>query len=101
MTPQFDRDTYPGEGVLCCPVCKGFYTHHYAVVAYACEEDQKAVVTAIPTNKYAVEGFNIPENPSARRDGVAVMFFCEECAARFRVTIAQHKGSTYFKAVAK
>ncbi len=36
----------------------------------------------------------IPENPSKRRDGVAIGFTCEQCPAVFWVTLAQHKGAT-------
>jgi hypothetical protein len=36
-------------------------------------------------------------NPSMRRTGLAIAFWCEECHGVSELTIEQHKGNTYLK----
>lgn len=39
------------------------------------------------------------KNPSSYRQGLKVTFYCEECEAITVLTIAQHKGRSYFQRV--
>ena len=39
---------------------------------------------------------NQVSNPSGRRHGLAIAFFCEHCGGDIELTIAQHKGLTAF-----
>jgi len=34
-------------------------------------------------------------NPSSRRDGLAIKFWCEGCPAVLELTVEQHKGQTF------
>jgi hypothetical protein len=36
-------------------------------------------------------------NPSSRRDGIAVRFWCEACKAKPELLIEQSKGNTYVR----
>ena len=38
---------------------------------------------------------DVSGNPSNRRDGMAVQFYCETCPSRPKLAIYQHKGTTY------
>jgi len=76
--------------VLKCPSCgtdEG-YLHHHGVTVYDRHEDGPVTVTT-------VNGGAAGENPSSRRDGIAIRFTCELCPAELELTIAQHKGRTY------
>jgi hypothetical protein len=72
-----------------CPCCRATdgYLHHHGVTVYSREEDGVATVTTI-------NGGIAGENPSDRRDGIAIRFTCELCPADIELTIAQHKGHT-------
>jgi hypothetical protein len=37
---------------------------------------------------------DMKENPSPRREGVVISFFCENCPGKFELHIVQHKGNT-------
>ena len=60
--------------------------HIYAQVIADDEGKTLAAASSIDTD--------LKGNPSARRDGLAIRFWCESCDARPVLTIAQHKGST-------
>jgi hypothetical protein len=104
---QLDKDAFNNE--LLCPVCNGNNLHHNAVVNYHRIEDAKIVrVTYVEGSEF--NSAHMPNetsgNPSRRRDGVAIEFWCENChgaaedtdaepPAYFRLQIQQHKGTTY------
>jgi hypothetical protein len=96
FNPSASRAQYTVEFVadddvmLKCPRCgtdEG-YLHHGGVTVYSREEDGPVTVTTI-------NGGAAGENPSARRDGIAIRFTCELCPAELELTIAQHKGHTH------
>lgn len=92
------------DGMLHCPKCLasgGHSLHHEGVVSYDREEDGENTVRTIVfpgENATSVVPSRESRNPSERRHGLAVVFYCEVCAPeRFDLTISQHKGSTYLR----
>ena len=82
---------------LLCPHCNGSYLHHYTIVSYHREQEDEKNITLIE-----VQGGNVTlhnddavKNPSDRRDGAGIRFWCEQGCPEMELTIAQHKGSTY------
>lgn len=101
------------ETTLKCP-CGSDLVHHDSVEVFERTEDADAGV------RVRVSGVDVgwrnekpPDrcpaavrvdtsldgNPSARRQGIAIHFWCEECRGRFVLTIAQHKGMTLLDVV--
>jgi hypothetical protein len=82
---------------LQCPRCKTAYLHHAGITVYDRSEDAGTVVeTKISNGKVEVNPLSLGRaNPSSRRDGIAIQFWCEGCGENpIELTIAQHKGST-------
>ena len=88
------------DGLLYCPRCKEqlSYLHHGRVIVYErTREDGDNIVTVVHQGekKRAVMPKDWPSsNPSSRRDGIAIHFYCE-CSFVGELTIAQHKGRTF------
>lgn len=76
--------------LLLCPNCGNGCTHHTVVDVYSRGEDAAATRTRVGDDDMSALG-----NPSRRREGLNVGFYCESCPQRFWLCIAQHKGSTY------
>ena len=102
-----------GYGALLCPECKGHNLHHIAVVVFDRPDNEKAhMVTSVQRGRISTAITDGTGNPSSERQGVVVMFTCENChdpigqgiaeghlteADRlppFEMTIAQHEGCT-------
>ncbi|MBV8775541.1 MAG: hypothetical protein JO166_24915, partial [Deltaproteobacteria bacterium] len=97
-------DYYAGQTNLKCPRCGWDFLHLRRITVYDRGED--AEMTSVTT---ACDGLSathlLPSrevaNPSARRDGMAILFECEACSVDLyrsspviELTIAQHKGIT-------
>lgn len=97
MKPHFDANmSDPEYGCLACPACKEPYTHHIGTVIFNRPgEDQPPKLITDCRDDYILRW--LPDNPSARRDGIRILFWCESCRAVFEMTIAQHKGNTYLE----
>ncbi len=89
------------DNALLCPHCSSEYLHHTHIINYDRAEDEETIVTVI---EHIDDGYNcetsLPaakpkDNPSARRHGLEVQFYCEACTAISKLRIAQHKGITY------
>ena len=98
IRPKFERDTYGEDGVgLLCPGCGCSNLHHDQVDVYA--RDSEDSPTGYHATVTAGAGLrllnNMTDNPSSRRDGLRVLFWCEQCPALSELTIVQHKGTTY------
>jgi predicted RNA-binding Zn-ribbon protein involved in translation (DUF1610 family) len=86
-----------GATDLLCPRCGADYLHHRSVTAYERGEDAKSVVEiTLAGTQVSVNAASLGEaNPSRRRDGLVIDFWCEICGdAPIQLCIAQHKGST-------
>ena len=86
-----------GDLYLECPSCGNGQLHHDGVTVFDRPED------AADTKQTRIEGGKattmvVPSlacrNPSNRRDGIAISFWCENCLVLSELTIAQHKGCT-------
>lgn len=97
-TPQF-KPLSDTENALLCPHCGSWDIHHMGLKVYDRAEDEK-YVTVTTVSDGLVGSHRIPQelsgNPSSRRDGLAITFYCEHCPNTFSLTIAQHKGQTFF-----
>ena len=87
-----------------CPNCGSTTLHQETVQIYFRQEDaEQGIAVTVngwahhnPTSGGDVVGFNTDqkENPSPRRDGVAIQFWCEACPAKPVLHVVQHKGDT-------
>jgi len=85
---------YP-EDVKRCPCCNSEYLHQQEVIVYERKEDETTVIethaTWRGTTKRRTAG---KDNPSPRRQGLRVIYWCEECDAKSVYVSLQHKGQT-------
>ena len=71
--------------------------HHSVVDVFERGEDEPE------HTKVHVDGNNViisrgkNGNPSIRRDGLSIFFWCETCENHPKLNIYQHKGSTYIQ----
>ncbi len=99
------------EEVLYCPdpKCRFNCLHHRGVTIYQRGEDSNqtsitevgwdAATAAATVNTKSVLSCVLPPpsegNPSQRRYGLTIQFYCEGCGGDFELCMAQHKGETY------
>jgi len=103
--------------LLSCPVCGGVYgLHHEVVEVFERQEDAFAGLHVIvgpseETGDLLAEYAPLPGavsvdgdmmgNPSPRRNGLRIGFWCEQCnpdpdiGTSYKLNIAQHKGTTH------
>jgi hypothetical protein len=82
---------------LICPGCASNCLHHKYVTVYDVAKEDAPQMTRTRVSHGIVESSEVPntnENPSSRRHGLAIGFWCECCPAKSELTIAQHKGNT-------
>ena len=96
-----------GSVDLACPACGGAYLHHETVTSFNRDEDDKDTrVTAVSSTGFSEHILPSARvaNPSLRRHGLSISFYCEECdgsggaplgVPSLELTVAQHKGSTH------
>jgi hypothetical protein len=85
-----------------CPKCGSGYTHQTRVDVF-----QRDIEDAKTGLRISIEGTttnisrDMAHNPSYRRDGIIIYFWCEGCGEDhpgFSIIIVQHKGRTFFEA---
>lgn len=80
---------------LQCPECGGSYLHHDEVKVFCRPEDASTVIETTVSDRgctvYETDG---EHNPSDRRGGISIQFWCEHCPALPVLQIAQHKGES-------
>jgi hypothetical protein len=98
-TIAFDERS-PTAGLL-CPECKNPYLHHEAISVYERErEDAPSRVLTLgcslrnPSRILETDERRAGPNPSMRRNGIAIRFWCENCHSISELTLAQHKGTS-------
>jgi hypothetical protein len=109
MTEQMGQALQTDHTSLQCPSCGDPTLHHDAVNVYFRQEDaDEGIAVAVDGGaigsmvKVDAAAGQVPVavstsqagNPSPRRDGVAIRFWCESCAATPVLNIIQHKGDT-------
>jgi len=95
MIPKFGEyhESYGAE--LACPSCGFNYLHHDKVEVFECEEDAAQGIHVTIADAKATFDTSLEGNPSARRHGLKIYFWCEGCKAKPVLSIIQHKGNTY------
>jgi len=99
------------ESPLLCPTCGEANLHHIAVETCFRQHEDSPVGILVRTEaqgKVVVDSDAnmVKKNPSPRRDGLRITFFCEHCHAGefdspsmiseyYSLVIIQHKGTTY------
>jgi hypothetical protein len=80
---------------LRCPACGCAYLHHDEVKVFCRTEDAPTVTeTTVSDRGCTVMETGGAANPSERRGGIAIHFWCEQCPALPVLKIAQHKGAS-------
>jgi hypothetical protein len=82
------------EGTLLCPNCEGEYLHQLSAQVYFVDAEDSDKGNAFEISKSCVRSVSMRHNPSARRDGIRIIFHCECCSASPSLTVVQHKGQT-------
>jgi hypothetical protein len=81
-----------------CPRCGFGYLHHDSVDVFSRREDansgQHTHVPGSYTGMVLVREC-LAGNPSERRGGIRIAFWCEGCLGRSSLCIAQHKGASF------
>ena len=96
---------------LCCPSCGEIFLHHRAVRVFSRDQDEETgVETVVSKDGSHTHVSPCCDNPSLRRDGVVIDFYCEHCGGGRtedhvvgQLCIAQHKGHTgiFWRAVSE
>jgi len=120
---EIEREAWLGDvrRALTCPHCGSGYLHHYGFTDYERDEDANvenvidcgSVLFDEKGERFSVfdrntcdpnfTGGNLQvfsnladdRNPSSRRHGIVIKFYCEECPNISLMCIAQHKGTSY------
>lgn len=92
--PTFDGQESDG-GRLECPACGNDYMHHDRVEIFECGEDAAYGLRVVVAEGAVTTDTSLQGNPSSRRHGLRVHFWCEHCKVKSFMEIAQHKGNTY------
>lgn len=86
------------DGILLCPRCTpadGTYLHQLAYTIYERPSGEDGLSIAIDISSVdSVVHTVAKRNPSRRRQGLAILFECEQCGLA-ELTIYQHKGNTF------
>jgi hypothetical protein len=85
---------------LHCPICvDDVNLHHFKLEVWNRERENALSGTHIIISDQNVEMDHNAEdgNPSFRRDGLKISFWCETCSGLFNLCLSQHKGTTYMK----
>lgn len=80
--------------ILSCPVCHEGFLHHHVVEVFDREQDAATGIHVTVAEGDAKVDNNMRHNPSRRRNGVRIEFWCETCNAKPRLDLVQRKGST-------
>jgi hypothetical protein len=92
----------PSDGGLACPACGCNNLHHDGIRYFTrCEDDEDVQVVMVGGYEEDVRVTTRPNsgsgNPSGRRSGMVVQFYCEVCPVLSSLAIYQHKGTTYIE----
>ena len=85
-----NMDNFPD--IVVCPICEHEQTHQIAVEIFSRKEDEKEISTLIDFYDGAKKK-TIYQNPSSRRQGLRIIFKCED-GCKFAFVIYQYKGFT-------
>ncbi len=89
------------EEELKCSGCGEPNLHHDRIEIFDRGEDAVDGLHVTVTYRQVKTDRNLSGNPSSRRDGLKVYFWCEHCEAITVLSISQHKGTTYLTQAVK
>jgi len=94
MQPTFQSYVEGAGAELKCPSCGSSFLHHEKVEVFDREDDGKdGLRVGISGGKVSVD-MDLDGNPSRRRNGLCISFWCENCDVKPVMEIVQHKGNT-------
>lgn len=96
--------TINDQNQLLCAGCGFEYTHCESVESFEqSDEDFNKNGVHVTVKGYANISVDcdMSGNPSYRRDGVKLTFWCEGCNKKSILTVAQHKGNTFVEYVVR
>ena len=79
-----------------CPLCFSSYVHHTKVEVFERKEDEEGLHVSVSGGEVKINT-DLSNNPSPRRHGLLIHFWCEGCMREFTCFMAQHKGQTLVK----
>lgn len=84
--------------LLLCQNCGSDYLHHWSIDVWnrTTEDATDGMHISVAKQRIAIDT-EMEGNPSPRRDGVAIRFYCENCDVLSVLHIGQHKGQTFFE----
>ncbi len=95
-TLKFEHHWGLNRHTLLCPLCGGNYLHHKVIETFErCEDAEEGMHTTITRDRVDVKYEPLVDNPSPRRDGLKIEFYCEFCGNQLTLVILQHKGETW------
>jgi hypothetical protein len=82
-----------------CASCGEDNLHHDAVDVYfrKYEDGVEGGLTVRCAEDATLKVISPDGNPSERRNGLVVSFWCEHCDDKSQLAITQHKGTTYYE----
>jgi len=84
------------DNQLLCPVCKEPWLHHIRVQVFERGEDATTGLHVTVSGEEVFTDGKMDDNPSKRRHGLSIEFWCECCGRISVLEFAQHKGKTLF-----
>lgn len=86
------------EKAFKCPSCGGENLHHDAVdVYFRNHEDAPEGMFIRCADDTSIKSISPEGNPSYRRNGLVISFWCETCDDKSQLAIQQHKGTTFYQ----
>lgn len=85
------------EDWLKCPDCKESYLHQGKVEVFNRIEDDTHGTHCVVERDEVIVDRDISGNPSSRRQGILISFYCEVCEKVRKLSIVQHKGIALIK----
>ena len=84
------------ESYLVCRGCGDSMLHQGRVEVFNREQEDSATGLHVLIDGQTLSlDESIEDTPSYRRDGLYIYFWCEHCPEDVRLSIHQHKGTTY------
>jgi hypothetical protein len=92
------------DNILCCPKCRGENLHQGTVEVFNRPQEDALSLAVLVRPGYGPKTGDPNRNPSDRRQGLSVGFWCETCEAEsgpdhetLKLQIWQHKGITFIR----
>jgi len=88
-------EAFMDESILLCPECNGPNMHHDKVEIFDCGEDEEEGTHVVVEGDDVKIDKSLLGNPSPRRHGLKISFWCEKCNNTNVFILRQHKGNSF------